>query len=133
MTAKEYLSQAYRIDQRINSKLEQISALRELLNKTSNVLSDMTGNPNKDRSRVEDYVVKIVDMEKELDEDIDRLISLKADIMHTIKKVEDAECQMLLEDRYLRFLTWEAIADNMGYTVRNVYILHGKALGMIKI
>lgn len=133
MTAKEYLSQAYRIDQRINSKLEQISALRELLNKTSNVLSDMTGNPNKDRSRVEDYVVKIVDMEKELDEDIDRLISLKADIMHTIKTVKDTECQMLLEDRYLRFLTWEAIADNMGYTVRNVYILHGKALGMIKI
>ena len=78
-------------------------------------------------------MVKIVDMEKELDEDIDKLVSLKADIMHTIKKVEDAECQMLLEDRYLRFLTWEAIADNMGYTVRNVYILHGKALNMVKI
>ncbi len=133
MTAKEYLSQAYRIDQRIDSKLEQITSLRELLTKTSNGLSDMPGSLNRDRSRVEEYVVKIVDMEKELDDDIDRLVSLKADIMHTIKKVEDSECQMLLEDRYLRFLTWEAIADNMGYTVRNVYILHGKALNMVKI
>ena len=30
MTAKEYLGQAYRIDQRINSKLEQVISLREL-------------------------------------------------------------------------------------------------------
>ena len=28
MTVKEYLSQAYRIDQRINSKLEQVASLR---------------------------------------------------------------------------------------------------------
>ena len=30
MTAKEYLGQAYRIDQRINSKMEQIASLNLL-------------------------------------------------------------------------------------------------------
>ena len=30
MTKKEYLGQAYRIDQRINSKIEQIASLRIL-------------------------------------------------------------------------------------------------------
>jgi hypothetical protein len=30
MTAKEYLEQAYRLDQRINSKLEQVASLNEL-------------------------------------------------------------------------------------------------------
>ena len=30
MTAKEYLSQAYRLDQRINSNIEEISRLREM-------------------------------------------------------------------------------------------------------
>ena len=30
MTAKEYLGQAYRLDQRINSKLQQIESLRSL-------------------------------------------------------------------------------------------------------
>jgi len=30
MTVKEYLGQAYRIDQRINSKLEQVGSLRAL-------------------------------------------------------------------------------------------------------
>ena len=30
MTAKEYLAQAFRLDQRINSKLEQVSRLRNM-------------------------------------------------------------------------------------------------------
>ena len=33
MTAKEYLGQAYRLDQRINSKLQQVDSLRSLTQK----------------------------------------------------------------------------------------------------
>ncbi len=33
MTAKEYLNQAYRLDQRINAKLEQVSSLNQLATK----------------------------------------------------------------------------------------------------
>lgn len=40
MTAKEYLGQAYRIDQRINSKLEQVASLRALATKATSTLSD---------------------------------------------------------------------------------------------
>lgn len=35
ISAKDYLSQAYRIDQRINSKLEQVQSLRNLAEKAS--------------------------------------------------------------------------------------------------
>ena len=35
MTSKEYLSQAYRIDQRINSKIEQVSSLHDLATKAT--------------------------------------------------------------------------------------------------
>lgn len=133
MTAKEYLSQAYRIDQRIDNKLEQLSVLKELVTKTNAVMSDMPGNPNRDRSRVEDYMIKIVAMENEIDKEVDRLVSLKADIMHAISLVDDEECQMLLEKRYLLFQTWEQIASSLGYSVRNIYLLHGKALGMVEV
>ena len=45
MTAKEYLSQAYRIDQRINSKLKQVSSLRELSTKaTASCIYTQKGN-----------------------------------------------------------------------------------------
>ena len=33
MTAKEYLSQAYRLDQRIDSKIEQVASLNDLATK----------------------------------------------------------------------------------------------------
>lgn len=133
MTAKEYLSQAFRIDQRINSKLEQIQSLRDLLTKTGANLSDMPKNPNKGASRTEDYIVKICDIEEEIDKDIDELVSLKAEIMGVIRGVEDADCQLLLEERYLCFATWEKIATDMNCTVRNVHILHSKALCMVTV
>ncbi|MBR5360491.1 MAG: hypothetical protein IK123_06345 [Lachnospiraceae bacterium] len=133
MTKKAYLSQAYRIDQRIDCKLEQIASLRTLLTKTNVVMSDMPGNPNRDRSKIDEYLAKIIDMEREIDAEIDRLVSLKADIMHTINMVDDADCQMLLEKRYILFETWEKIADDMGYTLRNIYNLHGKALNMVNV
>ena len=47
MTAREYLSQAYRLDQRINSKIEQLSTLNDLATKATSVMSGMPHNPNK--------------------------------------------------------------------------------------
>ena len=133
MTAKEYLSQAYRIDQRIDSQIEQIAVLRDLLTKTGAVLSDMPGNPNKGESKMENYLVKIVDMEEMINTEIDRLVTIKKNIMETIEGVSDVDCRLLLEARYLRFETWEDIALSLGYTVRNIHRLHGKALSMVKV
>ena len=133
MTAKEYLSQAYRIDQRINSKLEQIQSLRTLLTKAGLLHDDMPRNPNRDRSRMEETIVKIIDLEGEIDDEIDRLVSLKAEIMHVIQGVEDTECKELLEDRYLRMMTWDDIADDMCCSSRHVHRIHSRALGMISL
>lgn len=133
MTTKEYLNQAFRIDQRINSKLEQIQSLRDMLTKTGMTLSDMPKNPNKGESRIENTMVKILDMEKQIDADVDTLVSLKKDIMEVIRAVEPVDCQMLLELRYLCFKTWEDIAVELDCTVRNVHFLHSKALGLVKI
>jgi hypothetical protein len=45
MTTKEYLSQAYRLDQRINSKLEQVESLNELATKVNTTLTGMPRAP----------------------------------------------------------------------------------------
>jgi len=49
ISAKDYLSRAYRIDQRINSKLEQLISLRSLAEKAAPVL---TGMPSGKRSKI---------------------------------------------------------------------------------
>ena len=133
MTAKEYLSQAYRLDQRINNKLEQLTSLNDLAAKCTSVITGMPRNPNRSVSTMADAVAKIIDLQTEINKDIDRLVDLKRDMVRCIKAVDNAECQILLELRYLCFKTWEQIAVDMGYRVRNVYILHNEALERITV
>lgn len=133
MTTKGYLGQAYRLDQRINSKLEQVASLNELATKCTSTLTDMPRNPNRGTSTMADAVTKIVDLQAEINEDIDRLVDLKRDMVRAIKAVDNTEYQTLLELRYLCFKTWEQIAVDMGYNVRHVYRLHDEAVGCITI
>ena len=62
MTAKEYLGQAYRLDQRINSKLEQIASLNQLATKCTSTISGMPGSPNRSTSTMADAISKIIDL-----------------------------------------------------------------------
>lgn len=133
MTAKEYLSQAYRLDQRINSKLEQIRTLNELATKTTSTISDMPKSPSPSQSKMADAVAKIADLKNQIAEDTDRLVDIKVRIAHAIKAVDNVDLQLLLELRYLCYHTWEQIAVELEYCIDNVYKLHRRALRLIKV
>ena len=128
MSTKDYLSQAYRIDQRINSKLAQVMCLRDLLGKATGTLSGAPKAATPNPHSMEDTIAKMVDLENEINEDIDALVDLKAEIMRRIKRVENTEYQTILELRYLCFKRWEEIAVDMGYSLRRLYELHDCAL-----
>jgi len=128
MTAKAYLAQAYRIDQRINSKLEQLSSLRELSTKATATFSDVPPSGTRNVHRMEDVICKIIMLEDEINAEIDRLVDLKRDIHAVIGEVQDLEYQTLLELRYLCFKTWEQIAVLMNYSTKYLFDLHARAL-----
>lgn len=79
-----------------------------------------------------DCVAKIVDLQAEINADIDALVDLKREILETIKGLENVEYQTILERRYLCFETWEKIAAEMGYDLRWLFRLHGKALDAVQ-
>lgn len=133
MTAKEYLCQAYRLDQRIRSKQEQIASLNDLATDCSATLTGMPRNPNRGGSRIADAVLKIIDLENEIAKDMERLVELKAEITTTIKAVECIEYQLILEKRYISDKSWPEIAVDLGYKMRHLYKLHDEALAAIKI
>ncbi len=128
MNAKEYLSQAFRLDQKINSKLEQVSKLRNLSMKASGLRLAERISGTKEHSLMESALVKMIDLEYEINADIDRLVDLKREMATLIERVNDPSQRLLLEMRYLCGNTWEDIAQKMGYDLRWVYRLHGKAL-----
>ena len=133
MTAKEYLAQAYRLDQRINSKLEQVASLNELATKCTSTLTGMPHNPNRGTSTMADAIAKIVDLQAEINRDIDRLVDLKRDMVRAIKAVDNTEYQTLLEKRYLCFMSWEQIAVDMNYSLQHTFRLHDNALKKITV
>ena len=89
-----------------------------------------SGNGNK--QKMEGVIVKIIDLENEIDEEIDRLVDLKHEIVSLIKQVKNPEYKTLLELRYLCFRTWEQIAVEMRYDLSWIHRLHKKALIEIK-
>ena len=93
----------------------------------------MPRNPNRDGSAASDIIAKIVDLQTEINNDIDHLVDLKRELVEAIKSVDDTEYKILLELRHLCFKTWEQIAVEMNYQVRNIYTLHNKALKKVAV
>ena len=118
MNAKEYLSQAMHIDQRINSKLEQVTRLRENAANCTATLSDMPRPDSPNKQRMEETICKIVDLEQEINADIDALVDLKAEARKAINAVTDPDQQLILELRYLCYKSWEEIARRLAIAKR---------------
>ena len=133
MTTKEYLSQAYRLDQRIQSKQEQVASLNELAESCTAAMSGMPGSPNRGSTKMSDAVCKILDLEDSIAADMNALIILKAEIIKSIKEVEGVDYQLILEKRYICGKSWPEIAVDMGYKMRWLFKMHDEALKRVKI
>ena len=103
MTAKEYLSQAYMIDQRINAKLEQVMSLRNTASRATSLVSDMPRSSTPNVCRMEDIILKFIDSENEINAEIDQLVDLKREVRSVISQINHREYQTLLELRYQTF------------------------------
>jgi hypothetical protein len=106
----------------------KIVSLRALATKATSTLSDTPPSGTRNLHSMEDIIVKMIDLESEINADIDSLVDLKREFVFIIKKINNPEYQTLLELRYLCFKTWEQIAVVMGYDLRYLHKLHGKAL-----
>ena len=128
MSAREYLNRAYKLDYRINSKLSQIQNLNDLATKVTSGYNERIGSGLGNAARIQDVISKIIDLESEINADIDALVDIKAEIMALVKKVTDIDCQLILEMRYLNYLSWEQIAVDLNYSIHHVYKIHNLAI-----
>jgi len=131
--AKNFLMKAYRVDQRINTRIEQIASLNDMALKATSTISDMPGCATRDVHKKEDVIVRILDLEERLKQDMVQLIELKRQILDAIAKMDDPELQTLLEMRYVSYSSWEQIAVELNYGIDNVFKPHRKALDLIRI
>ena len=133
MNAKEYLSQARNLDQRIITKTQMIDSLNDLATRCTTTYSDMPKSPNHGNSRLEECVMKIMDLEEQILHDMDKLVDLKKEITYVIRSISNPEYQDLLAKRYICCESWEKIAVDMNYELRYIHKLHSRALQEVKI
>ena len=103
MTAKEYLSQAYRLDQRIDSNIAEITRLREM----ACGISSPSWEEKVQTSRNTDApfvrcLEKIMDLEK-----------VKRHIRTTADTVANVNERTVLRYRYIHNMTWEQIGGEL--------------------
>lgn len=128
MTAKEYLNQAKTLDQRINVKLDRVSRLRAMTQKITASLDGEQVSRTRNVTSLEDAIIRLMEEEESLNAAIDRLVDLKREVSGVLKQIDDTDCQLLLELRYLCYRSWEEIAEVMHMHIRTVYKVHGRAL-----
>ena len=129
MKAKDYLRQAFWLDRRIASDINEMKELRELAESVSSPqLEERVQTSRSTSAPFVRSIEKIIDLEAKIADEVDTLVDMKADIRELIDKVDDHDQRMLLRYRYIHFHTWEEISAEMNYGLRWVYILHGRAL-----
>ncbi|QNH55494.1 sigma-70 family RNA polymerase sigma factor [Selenomonas timonae] len=101
--------------------------------KTTTVLSDMPGSATKNPHKLSDVVVKLVEQEEEIDREIDRLVSLRAEIYGVIQAVEDMDERLVLEMRYMGYHTVTEIARRMEVGERQIYRIHERGLQSVVV
>ena len=132
MTAKEYLSQYKDLNDSINAKLEQVEELHRKAQTVSSGSSDGAHSPTP-RDRIGEITARIVDLEREINEDIDRSIDLQREIRTAIATVPEVRLRTLLEYKYINLLTLDETAVRMNYSYPQICRLHGRALQSVKM
>lgn len=135
MTAKEYLQQAYRLNELIASDEREKAALQELLTSlpSQDASKDIVSASKDNSASFTKIVEKIADLDNQINEEIERLVALKTEIRNVINAVPDNDERLCLRLRYIEFLTWEQVAEKMNYERRQVFRLHGNALNHVKV
>ena len=132
MTNKEYLRQAYRLDQKINSDIEEVARLREMAGIISSpVLGDkVQTSRNRDGLFVRN-MEKILLLEEKINREIDVLVDLKSQMRDVIAAVQDTDERMVLRYRYIHNLTWEQIGNELNADKSTIRRWHGSALAHV--
>lgn len=133
MTAREYLEQGWKIEQRIRAAEERLKALRARAERIRSAAPRAAGGRGGRRGGWADAIGDICDAEADYAAQVAALYNVQRQVKAAIEGVEDVRLRTLLELRYLSFWTWPRIAEALGYDVRNVTRLHNAALRAVRV
>lgn len=125
---KEYLSRFVHIDRRIDRLIERRERYEALAMRRTASYSDMPGGGQSQRSAVEENTLKMVEVDREINAEIDRLADMRPSITYMIGMLHDETQRDVMMWRYENGKTLPEIATKLCYSVDWIKHLHGEAL-----
>jgi DNA-directed RNA polymerase specialized sigma24 family protein len=119
------------MDKRIRIIEAKAEKLRSAIEYSPPSLSGTGGGSSADR--MPDTISKIVEYEQRAAELRTLYVEKYIEIDKTIRNVTNTMQREVLERRYLLYQKWQQIADEMNYSIQNIYILHRKGLQKIRL
>lgn len=80
-----------------------------------------------------EYAAQLDELLTELKDQMEQRIRIRREITQRIEAMQDETEKTVLRLRYIHWLKWEQIAERMGYSLRNITKIHGKALAHFEI
>lgn len=126
--AKQELNEYRENIKYIEEKLDDVEEVKSRVEKVTSTISlTKTNSTNERVDKFADAISKLEELKIDCTEKMKNLLLKKFNIDDKIEKVEQPYRNVLFY-RYTRGKSWDDVADELGYTVRNALILHGEAL-----
>lgn len=114
MTAKEYLEQLIIRDRAIIKKRQRLETLRSVAMNTTVNYDNGTVQYSKSKNPLENIMAKIVDLDREIEDDVNSLLDLKAEVWERLDRLSD--------ERYKRILWLRYAKEKLGIVLQVIFI-----------
>ena len=131
MDAKKYLQQVSKLNKLIENKMIEKEQWKAIAISTGTFSDGERVQSSGSQQKMADAVCKCVDIERELDDCIDRYIDTKNEVIHTIEQLPAVEYDVL-HKIYIQEKTLADVAAICDRAYSWATTIHGRALKMVQ-
>ena len=126
--AKDELEKIAIEDALIDSKLEELARLKSMATKVTSAMSGEAVSGSRSGDKLANAVARIIEMEAEIDRLVDSYVDRKKFLAGLVDRLPKAEWISVIYGHYYQGKSYEKLAEEMGYSRRNVCYLNGDAV-----
>ena len=132
MDIKTYLNQIRHLDLLIDTKLGQVNQIRNRMEYVSPTFGERVQG-SKDPDKFTSGVSKIIELEKVINADIDKLVDMKLKAREMIETLDVVIEKVVLYKHYFEGKSFEDIASEVYYSSRWVKKVHDDAIDKLNL
>ncbi len=133
MDVQRWLEKVRKLDELINAKLVERDRLIVMATDISprpldGMPHDNTGTVS---HKMENAVINLIDLAKEIDKMVDKYVDYKQEVVKTLEMLPEKEYGVL-HRHYIRYMTWEEVAGDMGYSTMQIWRIRKNAFKILE-